>query len=255
MRLRRERRSGDARDSCSIARSSASRRQGQQRAVAVLNCVVETSACVASFEAVTFDELGPIHPTLEPLLLSIGRAVLGAAALEKMLMVEIAKRRADREGLVTELAEDLSLLERRPAGALLRTLERLGIDDDIAERISELIDRRNRLVHGFMEDSRVMAALESGDTTPLVDRVDRIALDCQSLVDEFAPAAFAGIERIFGLSLEQLLDAVRAIGPDSVSDARLREQLAVVQAANVDELRASLRADVTREPATSRPSS
>jgi hypothetical protein len=189
------------------------------------------------------DELGPIEPTMAPLLLSIGRAVLGAAALEKVLLVEIARRHADRDGFTADLDEALSRLERRPAGALLRELERLDLDDGIAARISELIERRNRLVHGFMEDSDVIEAIERGTTASLVERVDRLAIDCQLLLNELTPTAFGGLERIFGVPLERLLDVLLSIDPETVTDERLRAQLAVVHAANVEELRAALGAE------------
>lgn len=191
----------------------------------------------------TMDELGPIDPAIEPLLLSIGRAVLGAAALEKVLLVDIANRRAQRDGFVLDLGNDLSRLERLPAGALLQTLQQLGIDEDLAGRISELIGRRNRLVHGFMEDAEVIAAFERGDVVPLVQRVDDIALDCQRVVNQLAPSAFAGLEQLFGIPLEQLIDVVLTIDPDSIADTRLRDQLSLLRAANIDELRASIAAD------------
>jgi hypothetical protein len=73
------------------------------------------------------EELGPIAPALEPLLLAIGRAMLSAAALEKVLLVDIASRRAQREGLTPKLGDDLARLERLPAGALLQRLQELGI--------------------------------------------------------------------------------------------------------------------------------
>jgi hypothetical protein len=189
------------------------------------------------------EELGPIDPAIEPLLLSIGRAVLGAAALEKVLLVDIANRRAQRDGFGPDLGDDLARLERLPAGALLQTLQQLGIDEDLAGRISELIGRRNRLVHGFMDDADVIAAFESRDVVALVQRVDEIALDCQRVVNQLAPSAFAELEQLFGVPLEQLIDIVLTIEPDSIADTRLRDQLTLLRATNIDELRASIAAD------------
>jgi hypothetical protein len=40
-------------------------------------------------------DLDAPDPLVEPLLISLGRAVLGASALEKILLVDIARRRAD----------------------------------------------------------------------------------------------------------------------------------------------------------------
>jgi hypothetical protein len=189
------------------------------------------------------DELGPIDAGFAPLLLSIGRAVLFASALEKILLVDIARRRAAQDGFVAQLSDDLSKLERQPAGPLLRTLQELGLSDDLAQRISDLILRRNRLVHRFVEDPEVVAALEGGNVDTVIRQVDAIAVDCQSLVNEIAPDAFGGIERTFGIPLDRLVDVIVSLDPASIKDDRFREQLALIQSADPDELRAFLRGE------------
>jgi hypothetical protein len=189
------------------------------------------------------DELGPVEPGFEPLLISIGRAVLAAAALEKVLLVDIARRRADRDGLVDQLSEDVSKLERQPAGSLLTALKELGLTDELAQRTGELILRRNNLVHRFLEDPVIVSALESGNIDPVIEQVDRVAVDCQTVVNEIAPDAFGGVAQIFGMPVERVVDLVRAVDPASITDERLREQLVLIQSADAEELRAFLRGE------------
>ena len=169
--------------------------------------------------------------------MSIGRAVLGAAAFEKVLLVDIARRRADQEGLVEEVGRELSHLERRTAGGLLRVLVRLGVAEHLAVRIQDLIDRRNQLVHGFMEDASVVNAVATRELAPVVARVDQIAADCQALINEIAPPAFGALETMFGMSLSGLSEMLRSLELDSISDERLREQVANLRAVDIEVLR------------------
>lgn len=178
----------------------------------------------------TGEQLEPPDARLRPLLQSIGRAVLAAAALEKILLVDVARRRAERDGLNKRLGEDLWGLERQTAGALLTTLKQLGIDDRLAEQINEVIARRNHLIHHFMEDPDVMIALADGGIAEVAARVDRLALDCQILGNAVAPGAFRELERVLGASLDELTEVVRALDLEAIGDQRLREQLATVQA-------------------------
>jgi len=76
---------------------------------------------------------------------AIGRAVLFAAELEKVLLVEIAQRLVGCEGFSQHVGEELSGLERRPAGTLLERLKTFGLAPDLAGRIEHVIERRNRL--------------------------------------------------------------------------------------------------------------
>jgi hypothetical protein len=128
---------------------------------------------------------------------------------------------------------------------LLHELKSLGLHDDLRTRIAELIARRNRLVHGFLEDVDVIQAVQNGSTAPLVDQVDTLALDCQRLVNELTPSAFGGLEHIFGAPLERIVDALLSIDPEALTDDRLRSQLAMLHGADIEELRSALRADPT----------
>lgn len=171
----------------------------------------------------------------------VGRAVLVAAVLEKVLLVDIAQRQVDRDGWTQRLGHELADLERRPAGRLLGTLEALGIPSDLAGRIQGVIDRRNRLVHHLMEDADVLLAMTGVNPQPVIERIDQLAADCQALINDIAPGAFAGVEGAFGATLPDLLREVRGLDLDGPGDETLpedvRQQLrALREAIHVDDL-------------------
>lgn len=189
-------------------------------------------------------DLDPIEERLQPLAQAIGRAVLGAAALERVLLVDIARRRAASDGLTQRLDRELATLEHKPAGRLLETLRELDIPPYLAGRIDDFIARRNRLVHRFMEDPGVFLAFVTGHgLEPLVERVDRLAADCQALVNELAPAAFSGAERVLGATFDQLLEQVKMADLDEIKDDGLRDQLEMIRNLDANELRSLRRLD------------
>jgi hypothetical protein len=182
-------------------------------------------------------ELDPVDKKLAPLAQAIGRAVLGAAALEKVLLVDIARRRAESEGLTLRLGQQLSRLELQPAGELLRTLRELGIPSDVANRIEEVIGRRNNLVHRFMEDREVAAVFMTGEGTDrIVERVDKLAADCQRLINEIGPSAFSGVEGVLGATLPELLAMAKSADLDAIEDDQLRAQLRWARDIDADQL-------------------
>jgi hypothetical protein len=171
-------------------------------------------------------ELDSADERLRPLLEAIGRAVLGAATLEKMLLVDIAQRRVTKDGFDDELSHTLSELEAQPAGRLLQHLRELGIAPELAGRINEVLKRRNRLVHHFLEDPEVLEAIWGNvSVDPFVDRVDELAADCQRLVNEIGPLAFSGAEKALGVELPELAQSLMRIDPESVEDEELRSQV------------------------------
>ncbi|HEX8074772.1 MAG TPA: hypothetical protein VF545_07305 [Thermoleophilaceae bacterium] len=183
-------------------------------------------------------DLDPIEERLRPLAQAIGRAVLGAAALERILLLDLAQRRAAAEGLTKRLERELSTVEVQPAGALLKTLRQLDIPLDLAGRIQEVIGRRNQLVHRFMEDLDVAVAFSTGEgVDPIVERVDGLAADCQSLINEIAPEAFSGAGAALGQTLPELLEQVNAADLDVIEDDRLRAQLEWIRHLDLAELK------------------
>jgi hypothetical protein len=174
------------------------------------------------------DELGDVDERVAPLVIAIGRAVLGAAALEKVLLVDIARRVVERDGFEEQLRTQLERLERRPAGDLLATLRDLGIAEDLATRIHDVIQRRNRLVHRFMEEPAAVAAMQGREIAPVVETVDAIARDCQTIINELAPSAFSRVLSMFRKTPAELVEQLRGPDPTALGDPALRRQLEVI---------------------------
>src|SRR5262249_49910227 len=95
-----------------------------------------------------------------PLLTAVGRLVLAGAALEDVLRVGILMRAVNREGTVREeVGRELTELEGRGAGKALKRLRELGIPQELGDRILEVIQGRNRVVHHLMRQPGVELAL------------------------------------------------------------------------------------------------
>ena len=171
-------------------------------------------------------ELDPVDERVAPIVLALGRTVLAASALEKLLVVDIAQRSAKAHGLTDGLGRQLTELERRPAGALLRTLRSLGVEGDLAERIEGVITRRNRLVHGAMADSVIARPLATGEGVDVaVDYIDVLGADIQAIINEIGPGAFGGAEAALGHTMSELLAAAKTVELGSIEDPNLREEL------------------------------
>ncbi len=185
--------------------------------------------------------LDAIDKRLTPLVKAISRAVLGAAALEKVLLVAFLHLSGRERGLRVELEQELSELERRSAGSLLGTLRGLGLGVALAPRIESVVHRRNQLIHHFMEDPEVLIAFQTGHGIDrLVDRVDALAIDCQRIINEIAPEAFIGLQELLGGSLSELLDALQTADLDKVSDRGLRSQLEAIRTVDSAEIKGAL---------------
>lgn len=182
--------------------------------------------------------LDPMDEEFALLAQSIGRAVMGAAALEKVLLVDIVNRMAQREEEREGLERELRELERRPGGKLLEKLRQLGLNTEMAARVQAAIARRNRLIHHYMEEPEVMAALMTGTgIDALVRDVDSLAVECQQIVNLIAPDAFVGLQQFLGANLPQLLHALTALDLDLVEDPALRQQLATFKDLDLTQLR------------------
>jgi uncharacterized protein YutE (UPF0331/DUF86 family) len=181
--------------------------------------------------------LDPMDENLAPLAQSIGRAVMGAAALEKVLLVDIVNRMAHREGLREQLELELHELERRSGGKLLEKLKELGLPDDLAARILAAIVRRNRLIHHYMEEPEVMMALMTGaGVEDLVAEVDELAVECQQIINLIAPDALAGLQRALGATIPELIDAIKNLDSQRVENPTLRQQLQTLQQLDLSQL-------------------
>jgi hypothetical protein len=172
-------------------------------------------------------ELDPIDERAVPLVLAVGRLVLGAAALEKVLLVDIITRHFHLDGgWRDEFMAELDDLEKRPAGKLLGRLRDLGIPADLAERIGHVIRRRNQVVHHLMEDVKVTIALQIGDgMEDAVTDIDRIAIDCQQVVNELTLVAFPNMEAALGMTLPELAERIGQLDLAAIEDPQLRQQV------------------------------
>ncbi|MHB1808124.1 MAG: hypothetical protein ACYCU0_02365 [Solirubrobacteraceae bacterium] len=166
-----------------------------------------------------------------PLLTALGRAIVGAAVLEKFLLLELVRLRGENEGLTEELAADVEGLERLTAGGLLKQLRKLGLPSDLDVRIADAIDRRNQLVHHLMEDAEIVKAIQDDDGLDnAVRRVEQLALDCGRLGVELMAVAVPRLEALLGMSLAQIRTILRSIDVNTIEDPLMRQQLEAVQA-------------------------
>jgi len=112
---------------------------------------------------------------------------MGAASLEKTVLVNVVNRMSQDEGLRDELERELRELERRPAGKLLEKLKQLELPDDLAARILAAITHRNQLIHHSMERPDVMLAMMTGaEIDELVADIDSLEVECQQIINVIA---------------------------------------------------------------------
>jgi hypothetical protein len=163
-----------------------------------------------------------------PLLLAMGQVVWGAAALEKSLLLELARLRAERDGQFPA-EQELSRLEHLPAGPLLKELRKLDLPGGLDERIGDAIDRRNQLFHHPVEDPEMVAAIVRGeDIDAVVKRVEQLAIDCGELAVELQAVAVAKLEAVLGKSQAELVQIVQSVDPATVEDPHDRRQLEAI---------------------------
>jgi double-stranded uracil-DNA glycosylase len=176
----------------------------------------------------------------------LGRAVLGAAALEFNLRLELARlliaARDDEEVASDErLGKRLAEISTLTAGRLRGQLRDRGLPPDLDRRIDDVVSRRNRVVHHLFEDPRlVRAARDDEAEDEAVAYLEELALDCAGLSLELQAFAIPRIEARLGASGAQLLDVVLSADPTRIEGRAEREQLEAIQsladAADRDEL-------------------
>ncbi|MHB1468665.1 MAG: hypothetical protein ACYCSI_08250 [Solirubrobacteraceae bacterium] len=202
-----------------------------------------------------------IEEHAKPILLAIGAVVVGAAALEKLLLADIAHRAVNERGASRELADELSGLENVMAGRLMRRLRELGLPPALAERINDVIERRNRLVHRAMEDPDFARAVSTGaGVEAVVGSITGLASDCQDVCAELRTVDFPGLEGVLGASLPELARTAEAADPAEVEDEseraaleRVQAMLTVVDQDALASYRSAFESQVRREPKPSDP--
>jgi hypothetical protein len=158
-------------------------------------------------------QLDPMDESLVPLAVAVGRLVLGAAALEKVLLVDIVMRLFHSNPLAEELAAELT----DPA--------------ELARRVEKAIEGRNRVVHHLMEDASVAVALASGEGLhQVIADIDAIAVECQQVINELVVVAFPTLEKDLGKTLPELVEMVGTIDPETMTDPAVRQQIEFARA-------------------------
>jgi hypothetical protein len=172
-------------------------------------------------------ELDPVQEGAVPLTHAIGRAVVSVAVLEKVLLAAVVTRDLGAQGTPRRhVSEEASNLRMRSAGALLRHVRGLGIDERLLDRAADVIARRNQVVHHLMEDLPVALALETGhEINDTVVRIDQLSADCQLVIDELALVAFANMEAAFGLTVSELAEQLTDMELEAAHEDTLREML------------------------------
>lgn len=170
-----------------------------------------------------------------PLLVAIGRAVVGAGSLEAALRLEaarlvVAQQAGSGASPDSTLPRELSRLDKLTAGGLLGMLRKLGLPEKLDKRIADAVDRRNDLVHRTFEDPELARAIGGdGDLNAVVRRIERLALDCGELAIELQMFAIPKLLELTGGSPAELIDLIKAIDASTMPDPRDRRQLEAVQ--------------------------
>lgn len=159
----------------------------------------------------------------EQLAKAIGSAVVAAAALEKTLLGEIYRRQMHED---VRLIDQLAGFDEQPAGRLLQKLREQGIDRDLADRIGEVLGRRNRLIHGFFEDIEVARAVITGERLAAVlDGIAKIEADCGVIIAKLQPRFATDLAEQLGMSLADTAGAVLRADLSKIPDAKDRAVL------------------------------
>jgi hypothetical protein len=161
---------------------------------------------------------------------------LSAAALENVLLVDVfqylVSEHLERGGIRQELERELAALEGRSAGRLLDRLREFGIPADLADRILDVIQRRNAVIHHLMRDPtrKVGVALKTAEgIDTIVADVDRTTADCQRLTDDLTILAVPGLADALGMTAQKLIQSLTSIDPTTIEDPNTRAQIAAVQ--------------------------
>jgi class 3 adenylate cyclase len=166
--------------------------------------------------------------------------VWGAAVLEKTLHLELARvhyERAEASGDPAGYGLDdiLVATEQLTGGQARSQLEVLGLPADLNARIRDAIERRNAILHRPLEDADLARAVGTGEgIEAVVERIERLALDCGELGVELERFAGDKLAAMLGLSREQMAQMVTTLDPATIPDERMRAQVEAVQASGID---------------------
>jgi hypothetical protein len=154
---------------------------------------------------------------------AIGSTVIAAAGLERTLVGEIYRM----QRLADLPTEDVEAFETLSGGKLLGKLRKQGIDDALAVRIDDLLVRRNKLVHGFLDDIEVARSLMNGDGFDEVrSGVERLGTECGVLAKEMQSEIAHEIEAVLGMPLKEIARRLTVADLSQVEDPKQRAELA-----------------------------
>lgn len=171
-----------------------------------------------------------------PLLHLIGKVVVAVGGLEKAMQLELARLICEEFARGGEAGSDalgpkLDALTRLPGGELLRRLRTFRLPADLADRIDDVIQHRNQLVHHLYEDPELAKAIIDGaDLSGVLQRFERLAVDSGELAVELQLFAMPRLEALFGATRAQMVEMVKELDPATLDNARDREQLEALQA-------------------------
>lgn len=170
-----------------------------------------------------------------PLFTALGQVVVGAAALEVNLRLELAQllvaaRAGQGHAEDDTLAEQIAELATLTAGQLLGRLRERGLPKSLERRIDGAISRRNWLVHHLFEDPQIVKATTGNEGSPdVIGKLQRLALDCAALSVELQMFALSKIEESMGTSREDLLGFVLSLDATQIQEQAERHQVEAIQ--------------------------
>jgi len=157
---------------------------------------------------------------------AIGGAVLAAAGLERTLVGEVY-----RQQLLADLPiEDVEAFEKRSAGKLLGKLREQGVGEALAARIERLIVRRNKLIHGFLDDLEVAQAVMTGEGFAEVRAgVERLGMECSALSTQMQAEFAQEIEKVLDMPLEEVAKRLTVADLSRIEEPKQRAELEKAQ--------------------------
>jgi hypothetical protein len=178
--------------------------------------------------------------TFAPLMVALGRLVWGAAVLEKALHLELARVHYERAHASSDpaaygLSDILVATEQLTGGQARSQLEALGLPADLDARIRGAVAHRNAILHRPLEDPELARDVGTGEgLEAVIERVERLALDCGELGVELERYAGDRLVTLLGISREQMAEALTTLDPATIQDERMRAQLEALKASGID---------------------
>jgi hypothetical protein len=188
---------------------------------------------------------GELEERLAPLFRAAGSVVLHSAVLETLLLTDIVQRCAHADDSELDLVALIEELEGRSMGRLAGRLRMLGIDPALADRLADVVHRRNRVVHHLLKDPSVLRAVFKGEgMDEVVTSVEQVAADCRAVGAEIVSSAFAGMESLFTEPVADTIEKVQKLEIQQDDPESLKELAAFAEHIDPADVRALLRQDL-----------